>query len=129
MFSQSEGNLVMIQPGPEVAKQVILVVDDDEAVLDALRSMMKSEGFEVRAFSNGLDLLNEASLPAIGCLVVDYRNEWTGSGQRAARSGSFDPGYSHHRTSNRICARPSRSNCGIGRRETVARKLSAGSRP
>ena len=72
MFSQSEGNLVMIQPAPEVAKQVILVVDDDEAVLDALRSMMKSEGFEVRAFSNGLDLLNEASLPAIGCLVVDY---------------------------------------------------------
>jgi two-component system, LuxR family, response regulator FixJ len=33
---------------------------------------MKSEGFEVRAFSNGHDLLNEASLPAIGCLVVDY---------------------------------------------------------
>lgn len=33
---------------------------------------MKSEGFEVRAFSNGHDLLNEARLPAIGCLIVDY---------------------------------------------------------
>jgi two-component system response regulator FixJ len=32
---------------------------------------MESEGFEVRAFSNGHDLLNE-SLPATGCLVVDY---------------------------------------------------------
>jgi two-component system, LuxR family, response regulator FixJ len=62
----------MTQPAPEIAKQVILVVDDDEAVRDSLRNMMKSEGFEVRAFSNGRDLLNEASLPAIGCLVVDY---------------------------------------------------------
>jgi two-component system response regulator FixJ len=63
---------VITQPAPEIAKQVILVVDDDEAVRDSLRNMMKSEGFEVRAFSNGRDLLNEASLPAIGCLVVDY---------------------------------------------------------
>jgi two-component system, LuxR family, response regulator FixJ len=62
----------MTQPAPEIAKKVILVVDDDEAVRDSLRNMMKSEGFEVRAFSNGRDLLNEASLPATGCLVVDY---------------------------------------------------------
>lgn len=62
----------MIEPAPEIAKQIIFVVDDDEAVRDSLQSMMKSEGFEVRAFSNGHDLLNEASLPAIGCLVVDY---------------------------------------------------------
>jgi two-component system, LuxR family, response regulator FixJ len=64
--------LVITQPAPELAKQVILVVDDDEAVRDSLRSLMESEGFEVRAFSNGHDLLSEASQPAIGCLVVDY---------------------------------------------------------
>jgi two-component system, LuxR family, response regulator FixJ len=63
---------VITQPAPEIVKQVILVVDDDEAVRDSLRSLMESEGFEVRAFSNGHDLLSEASLPAIGCLVVDY---------------------------------------------------------
>ena len=68
----SESNLVITQPAPKIAKQVILVVDDDEAVRDSLRNMMESEGFEVRAFSNGHDLLSEASLPAIGCLVVDY---------------------------------------------------------
>jgi two-component system, LuxR family, response regulator FixJ len=68
----SESNLVITQPAPEIAKQVILVVDDDEAVRDSLRNMMESEGFEVRAFSNGHDLLGEASLPATGCLVVDY---------------------------------------------------------
>jgi two-component system, LuxR family, response regulator FixJ len=62
----------MTQPAPEIVKQVILVVDDDEAVRDSCRRLMESEGFEVCAFSNGHDLLSEASLPAIGCLVVDY---------------------------------------------------------
>src|SRR5277367_2391489 len=60
------------QTAPGIAKHIILVVDDDEAVRDSLSNMMESEGFEVRAFSNGHDLLNEANLPAIGCLVVDY---------------------------------------------------------
>jgi two-component system response regulator FixJ len=62
----------MTQPAPEIAKQVILIVDDDESVRNALRDLMKSEGFAVCAYSNGHDLLNETSLPAIGCLVVDY---------------------------------------------------------
>jgi FixJ family two-component response regulator len=57
---------VITQAAPDNAKHIILVVDDDEAVRDSLRNMMESEGFEVRAFSNGHDLLNEASLPAIG---------------------------------------------------------------
>ena len=60
---------MLTQPTP---KQVILVVDDDEAVRVSLRNMMESEGFEVCVFSNGHDLLNEASLPAAGCLIVDY---------------------------------------------------------
>jgi FixJ family two-component response regulator len=62
----------MTKSAPAIAKHVVLVVDDDEAVRNSLRSMMRSEGFEVRAFSNGHDLLNEATLPAIGCLIVDY---------------------------------------------------------
>jgi FixJ family two-component response regulator len=63
---------MITQTASELAKQVILIVDDDEAVREALRSLMESEGFAVHAFSNGQDLLDEASLPAIGCLVVDY---------------------------------------------------------
>ena len=62
---------MITQPAPDIAEPVILVVDDDEAVRDSVRNMMESEGFEVRAFSNGHDLLNEASLPAVGCMVVD----------------------------------------------------------
>jgi two-component system, LuxR family, response regulator FixJ len=63
---------MLTQPAPEIAKQVVLIVDDDEAVRESLRNMMVSEGFAVRAFSNGHDLLSEASLPASGCLIVDY---------------------------------------------------------
>jgi two-component system response regulator FixJ len=63
---------VKTQPAPDLAKHVILVVDDDEDVRNSLRYMMESVGFKVCAFSNGRDLLNEASLPAIGCMIVDY---------------------------------------------------------
>jgi two-component system, LuxR family, response regulator FixJ len=65
--------LVLTQPAPELVKEVILIVDDDEAVRESLKKLMESEGFAVSTFSNGHDLLNEANLPAIGCLVVDYQ--------------------------------------------------------
>jgi two-component system response regulator FixJ len=64
--------MTMTQSAPAVAKQVIHLVDDDEAVRDSLRYLMESEGFVVHAFSNGNALLNDASLPTTGCLVVDY---------------------------------------------------------
>jgi two-component system, LuxR family, response regulator FixJ len=60
------------QAAARLAKQIIVVVDDDDAVRDSLRNLMEVEGFVVRDFSSGQDLLNEASLSAIGCLVVDY---------------------------------------------------------
>jgi FixJ family two-component response regulator len=54
------------------AKPVILVVDDDAAVRSSLKFMMEVEGFEVRTYSDAHELLNEDSLPASSCLVVDY---------------------------------------------------------
>jgi two-component system, LuxR family, response regulator FixJ len=57
---------MITQTAPGIAKHIILVVDDDETVRDSIRNMMESEGFEVRAFSNGHDLLNEASLLQLG---------------------------------------------------------------
>ena len=63
---------MMTQATPSVAKQVVILVDDDEGVRNSIRNMMEGEGFVVHAFSNGHDLLNDASLPATGCLVVDY---------------------------------------------------------
>ena len=54
------------------ARHVILVVDDDTAVRDSLKFLMEVEGFEVRAYANGNELLNEDSLPSSSCLVLDY---------------------------------------------------------
>ena len=61
-----------VQTASGCAKQVI-IVDDDAAVRESLRRLMESEGFAVRDFSNGHDLLNDANSPSIGCLVVDYQ--------------------------------------------------------
>ena len=128
----SESNLMIIQSAPSIAKHIILVVDDDEAVRNSVRNMMESEGFEVRAFSNGHDLLNEANLArgwVHGRRLQYALIEWIGTGWCAARSRSVDAGHSNHRKSNQTCSRPCRSNCGFGRRKTAARKLSGGLRP
>jgi two-component system response regulator FixJ len=122
---------VITQPAPDIAKHIIFVVDDDEAVRDSLRNMMESEGFEVCAFSNGHDLLNEASLPAIGCLVVDHNMPaMNGVELVSALRGRGVSIPAILITGNptkyvRACG----SNCGFGRRKTAASKLSAGLRP
>ncbi len=61
-----------IPAAARLSKQIIVVVDDDEGVRELLRNLMEVEGFAVRDFCNGQDLLDEASLPVIACLVVDY---------------------------------------------------------
>jgi FixJ family two-component response regulator len=53
-------------------ERVILVLDDDAAVRNSLKFSLGVEGFEVRTYSGGNELLNEASLPLLSCLVVDY---------------------------------------------------------
>jgi two-component system, LuxR family, response regulator FixJ len=55
-----------------VAKQVVLVIDDDPLVLSSLKFSLEVEGFTVRAYSNPDEFLNETELPAKGCLLVDY---------------------------------------------------------
>lgn len=55
-----------------VARAVILVVDDDTAVLNSLGFMLEIEGFEVRAFSDIGELLHADSIHEANCLVVDY---------------------------------------------------------
>jgi two-component system response regulator FixJ len=51
----------------------ILVVDDDPAVRSALAFSLQVEGFRVRAYRSGSDLLDDAALPDRGCLVIDYK--------------------------------------------------------
>ena len=51
----------------------VLVVDDDAAVRSALKFVLEVEGFDVRLYDGPDAFLADVSLPARGCLVIDYR--------------------------------------------------------
>lgn len=51
----------------------VIVVDDDDAVRRSLKFALELEGFDVRVYAGGADLLADGALPASGCLVVDQR--------------------------------------------------------
>jgi FixJ family two-component response regulator len=52
---------------------VVLVVDDDPAVLNSLKFSLQIEGFAVRAYASGSELLSDPDLPPRGCVVVDQK--------------------------------------------------------
>ena len=52
---------------------ILTVVDDDESVLGALTFLFEMEGFDVRAYRDGEDLLAEPHLPVSGCMIIDYK--------------------------------------------------------
>lgn len=52
---------------------ILIVVDDDAAVLKALKIGFETEGFDVRAFSDAESVLAEPDYPETGCLIVDQR--------------------------------------------------------
>jgi two-component system, LuxR family, response regulator FixJ len=55
------------------ASPTVLIVDDDPAVRGSLQFCLEVEGFLVRSYSSGSDLLNDQNVPQSGCLVIDYR--------------------------------------------------------
>jgi len=55
------------------AGKTVLIVDDDPAVRSSLQFFLEIEGFVVRAYACGSDLLNDLNMPESGCLVIDYR--------------------------------------------------------
>lgn len=50
----------------------ILLVEDDPAVVNALKFSLELEGFAVSAYADGETLLASRPLPETGCLVIDY---------------------------------------------------------
>jgi FixJ family two-component response regulator len=54
------------------ALATVLVVDDDPAVRNSLKFCLEVEGFRVRVYANGAELLGDTTLPNTGCLVLDY---------------------------------------------------------
>jgi two-component system, LuxR family, response regulator FixJ len=53
------------------AGPLVIVVDDDLAVRNSLKFSLEVDGFVVRAYSGGIELLNDTELLRGGCLVID----------------------------------------------------------
>ena len=54
-------------------QKIILIVDDDAALRSSLEFILGVEGYAVRAYACGRELLDDADFPDHGCLVVDQR--------------------------------------------------------
>lgn len=52
---------------------IIVLVDDDSALLEALTLSLETEGFHVLPYASAELLLSEPNLPLIGCLVLDQK--------------------------------------------------------
>lgn len=55
------------------ADATVFVVDDDEAVRDALKSLISSVGLSVETFASAREFLESRGPDAPGCLVLDVR--------------------------------------------------------
>lgn len=53
--------------------KTIVVVDDDPAVCSSLKFSLELEGFSVRAYGSGAELLEAGELDDCDCFVVDQR--------------------------------------------------------
>jgi len=54
-------------------KTMIYVVDDDDAVRRSASFMLKTSGFQVRAFASGVELLGQVKHLDPGCILLDIR--------------------------------------------------------
>jgi FixJ family two-component response regulator len=54
------------------SRRIVAIVDDDEAVGNAIEVLMRSMGLLARAFSSGDEFLRSPELNRTGCLVVDF---------------------------------------------------------
>jgi two-component system, LuxR family, response regulator FixJ len=51
----------------------VYVVDDDADVLLSLKFLLETEGFSVRTFRSGQELLESGPPERIDCLIIDYK--------------------------------------------------------
>ncbi len=52
---------------------LIAVVDDDEAIREAVQSLLRSVGLRAEAFASAQDFLQSGRLQDTACLIVDVR--------------------------------------------------------
>ncbi len=57
----------------ETTKQQVFLIDDDEAVRDAMGMLLESSGLSYRSFASARDFLDDYNNDLRGCLVLDIR--------------------------------------------------------
>jgi FixJ family two-component response regulator len=61
------------QPSPESELPLVIIVDDDSSVREALSELILSAGFRPASFASTQDLLEAGVLEMPGCLILDVR--------------------------------------------------------
>jgi two-component system, LuxR family, response regulator FixJ len=61
------------QAALQVQSPIVAIVDDDRAVSNSLKFSLELEGFTVRTYSGGAELLGAGDIAAIDCFVIDQR--------------------------------------------------------
>ena len=64
---------MVIQMEPLKPRQIVFVVDDDQAVCTALRRLIRSVGIEVQTFASAQEFLSSVRPEVPACLVLDVR--------------------------------------------------------
>lgn len=59
--------------GANTGKPIVVVVDDDAAVCNSLKFSLELEGFAVKTYANGSELLAAGELSAASCFVLDQK--------------------------------------------------------
>jgi len=53
--------------------ELISIVDDDESIRDATKTLLRSAGYEVGTFASAEEFLDSGALQATDCLILDVR--------------------------------------------------------
>ena len=56
-----------------MSERLVYLVDDDEAIRRSAGFMLKTSGYQVKAFASGVELLKEAKELSPGCILLDVR--------------------------------------------------------
>src|SRR5216684_5790040 len=72
-------------------RPLISVVDDDEAVRESLRGLLRSVKFGVEAFASAEEFLSSGRVPETDCLILDVRMPGMGGLELQRRLVSSHP--------------------------------------
>jgi FixJ family two-component response regulator len=73
MTTASRENRHSVEQQATAAGNTVLVVDDDASLREALHSLLRSVGYDVRLFDSVQALLDHDDFAEAGCLVLDVR--------------------------------------------------------